>query len=287
MREAELIFGDAADVLAHLPASSVDAVVTDPPYPEIDRDYGRLSESEWHDLMARVVAGIRRVLTPRGSAVFVLQANQEYVGRTRPWLWEFMARHAREWNMVQDAWWWNFAAVPTVHCHRTKGLMRPSLKACVWLGPPDCWRDQDAVLWEISDAQRAVKLEDRALRRPPSGMTYRKGRVRETAEARGGATPFNVLPFANTNSVSSGGAKGHGAATPLPLCEWWVKYICPPGGVVLDPFAGSCTVGIAALRLGRNFIGIEKHEPFIHVGLGRLEAVEAAIGLKPAAQEPG
>jgi hypothetical protein len=51
----------------------------------------------------------------------------------RPWLFEFMAKWCREWNMVQDAWWWNHTTAPTVHCQRKYGLMRPSLKACVWV----------------------------------------------------------------------------------------------------------------------------------------------------------
>lgn len=275
MIESLLYTADCREILPTLESGSIDAVITDPPYPEVDRSYGRLSVTEWFDLMDTVVAECRRVLKPTGSAMLVLQPNQERVGRTRPWLWEFMAKWAREWNMVQDAWWWNHTTMPTVHCHRTIGLMRSSLKALVWLGEPDCWRDQDAVLWSTSDAQKAANVEDRVLRRSPSGQTKRVGRLKETAEARGGVTPFNVMPFSNTNSTSSGGAHGHGAATPLALCEWWVRYICPRGGIVLDPFAGSCTVGIAAIKHDRGFVGIEKHEPFWTIGLDRLNEAES------------
>ena len=144
--------GDCLEWLTTLPDKSVDAVVSDPPDPEISRDYGRLTEGEWHTLMRGVVEQSRRVLKPHGSAVFILQPNSERVGRMRPWLWEFMAWTAREWNMVQDAWWWNTSAPPTVHVHRKNGLMRPSVKACVWLGEPDCLRNQDAVLWTETDA---------------------------------------------------------------------------------------------------------------------------------------
>ena len=80
---------------------------------------------------ARVVEQSRRVLKPSGSAVFILQPNSERVGRMRPWLWEFLAWTARRWNQVQDAWWWNTAALPL---GGEIGLMRPSLKTCVWLG---------------------------------------------------------------------------------------------------------------------------------------------------------
>lgn len=262
--------GDSAEVLRTLPTASVDAIITDPPYPEIDRPYGRLTEAEWHDLMRKVIAEARRILKPNGSAVFILQANSERVGRMRPWLWEFLAWTAREWNQVQDCWWWNPAAQPTVHCQRQRGLMRPSVKACVWLGDPTCFRDQARVLWSQSDANAAVNREDRALQHRPSGFTVRPGRQAAAADERGGVTPFNLLPISNTNSLTSGGAAGHGAATPLPLCEWWTKYICPPDGFILDPFAGSGTTGIAALKQGCRFVGIEQSEEYCEIARRRI-----------------
>ena len=46
----------------------------------------------------------------------------------------------------------------------------------------------------------------------------------------------------------------------LNLSKWWTRYICPPGGVVCDPFMGSGTMGLAALAYGCQFIGIEKED---------------------------
>lgn len=253
-----LLQGDAQTVLTTLSTASVHAVICDPPYPEISRKYGRMSEAEWHDLMRSVVMETRRILTPTGSAVFVLQANQEYVGRTRPWLWEFMAWTARDWNMVQDVWWWNFTAPPTVHCNASRGLMRPSVKACVWLGGADCYRDQDAVLWSQSDANAAQDRGDRALINHPSGSHVRPGRIAASADRRGGVTPFNLIPIANADSANSSGAHGHGAGTPMALATWWVKYITRPGETVCDPFCGAGTIPLACDRLGRHAIGIDK-----------------------------
>lgn len=279
----EIIQGDCLEVLRTLPDCSVDSVVTDPPYPEIDRPYGRMTEAQWHEMMRAVVSETRRVLKPSGSAVFILQPNSERVGRMRPWLWEFMAWTAREWNMVQDAWWWNPSAPPTVHVRRTNGLMRPSLKACVWLGSSTCFRDQDSVLWTQSDANAAVNRSDRALRKLPSGMTVKPGRCAAAADERGGVTPFNLIPIPNTNSVTSGGASGHGAATPLPLCSWWVRYITPPGGLVLDPFAGSGTTGLAALAEGMRFIGIEREPEYVEIARRRIAEASGPLFAKESA----
>lgn len=271
MKPYTLHHGDCLAVLRTLPDASVDAVVTDPPYAEIDRPYGRMTEHQWHELMNGVVGEVRRILKPTGSAVFILQPNSEMVGRMRPWLWEFMAKWARDWNMVQDAWWWNHATPPTIHCHRDVGLMRCSLKACVWLGDPDCFRNQQAVLWSESMANAAARNGDRALKVRPSGLSMRQDRCSSSAVDRGGVTPFNVLPLANTDSVSSSGSSGHGAGTPLALAEWWTRYICPDAGVVLDPFCGAGTMGVAAALTGRPFIGIEREADYLTIARARIE----------------
>ena len=250
--------GDCLEVLPTIPDQSVDAVITDPPYPEIKRAYGKMSVPDWWDMMMVVCKETRRILKPMGSAVFILQPNSEHVGQVRGWLWEFMAWVCREWNMVQDVWWWKHTTLPTVHCHRTRGLMRPSVKSMAWCGPPHCYRDQDSVLWGESEGNRVANLEDRMLQYKPSGISMRNGRCSAAAKERGGVTPFNLLPLANTNSQSGAGAHGHGAGTPLKLADWWTRYICPPGGVVADWFMGSATMGVAAIQNGCDFIGIEK-----------------------------
>jgi DNA modification methylase len=45
---------------------------------------------------------------------------------------------------------------------------------------------------------------------------------------------------------------------PLALCEWLLKLAVPPGGGVLDPFAGSGSLGCAAARLGIDYLGVEQ-----------------------------
>ena len=88
----------------------------------------RISEAEWHELMKTVVTECRRVLKPKGSAVFVLGPNSEKVGKMRLWLWEFVAWAGREWNLVQDCYWWAIDVLPLGGISRKQGLMRPSVK---------------------------------------------------------------------------------------------------------------------------------------------------------------
>ncbi|QDV37579.1 DNA N-6-adenine-methyltransferase [Tautonia plasticadhaerens] len=263
-----LIHGDCREALKSLPDASVDAVVTDPIYPEVDREYGRITEADWHDLMRVVVAECRRLLKPKGSMVVVIQPNYERVGRMRLWPWEFLLRAGREWNLVQDAYWWAVDAMPLTGTNRKQGLMRHSVKLCVWLGPPDCYRNQDNVLWTPSETTSARNRADMAMRTSSIGRTYRNGRIAGAADERGGTTPFNLLPVA---VGAQGGTGGHPAATPYDVAAWWCRYLLPEGGVLLDPFCGSGTMLQAALDHGASrVIGIEKEAKYLEIARRRI-----------------
>ena len=266
-----LIHGDCRKELKKIATGSIDAIVTDPIYPCVNREYGRISEAEWHDLMRAVVSECRRVLKPKGSAVFVLGPNSERVGKMRLWLWEFVAWAGREWNLVQDCYWWAIDLIPLGGISRHQGLMRPSVKTCVWLGSPDCFRNQANVLWSPSQVNSARHRSDIALRTGPSGRTYRNSSVAKAADERGGTTPFNCLPI--PISGLSGAGHNHPAATPYNVAAWWCRYILPQGGVLLDPFCGSGTMLLAGLDCGASkVIGIEKEKKYLKTAKKRVGA---------------
>lgn len=66
----------------------------------------------------------------------------------------------------------------------------------------------------------------------------------------------------------------HPTEKPVPLLRTLVSVVCPKGGTVVDPFAGSCATGVAALLEGRNFIGAELADNYHAVGLDRLATAE-------------
>jgi site-specific DNA-methyltransferase (adenine-specific) len=61
-----------------------------------------------------------------------------------------------------------------------------------------------------------------------------------------------------------------------------VELFTDAGELVLDPFCGSGTTGVACLRLGRRFIGIEKDEGFARIATERLEAESQGLTLRAA-----
>jgi site-specific DNA-methyltransferase (adenine-specific) len=64
----------------------------------------------------------------------------------------------------------------------------------------------------------------------------------------------------------------HPTVKPTDLMAYLIRLVTPPGGVVLDPFAGSGSTGKAAIREGFQFIGIEREAEYIAIARARIEA---------------
>jgi site-specific DNA-methyltransferase (adenine-specific) len=85
--------------------------------------------------------------------------------------------------------------------------------------------------------------------------------------------PTNVLHLATECSN-----KNHSATFPVGLPKWFIKLFTARGDVILDPFIGSGTTAIAALELGRHYIGIEKMEEYYKIALKRIEVFHGRNG---------
>jgi len=71
----------------------------------------------------------------------------------------------------------------------------------------------------------------------------------------------------------------HPTEKPVALCQLYIENSTSPGDLVLDPFMGSGTTGVAALRSGRKFVGIELTEKWFDVACDRLSRAKDAPGL--------
>ncbi|MCK4640619.1 MAG: site-specific DNA-methyltransferase [Candidatus Marinimicrobia bacterium] len=63
----------------------------------------------------------------------------------------------------------------------------------------------------------------------------------------------------------------HPTVKPIKLMEYLITLITPPNGIVLDPYMGSGSTGIACARLGRKFIGIEIDERYFRIACERIQ----------------
>lgn len=82
-------------------------------------------------------------------------------------------------------------------------------------------------------------------------------------------------PGANNPRNRGGQQRGnfHPTVKPVELMRWLVRLVTPPGGVVLDPFLGSGTTGMACRYEQRRFIGIEREPDYMAIAERRIRAV--------------
>jgi site-specific DNA-methyltransferase (adenine-specific) len=81
--------------------------------------------------------------------------------------------------------------------------------------------------------------------------------------------------------VNKGGdpRTGHQTQKPLALMELLVRLFSDNGQLILDPFAGSGTTGVAAIRLGRRFIGWEMNPAYVEIARRRMSTAREQLEL--------
>jgi site-specific DNA-methyltransferase (adenine-specific) len=144
----------------------------------------------------------------------------------------------------------------------------------------DAWKCADGCPVAELDRQSGV-LEShggpvRADHAPIGYGSSAQGSAREVRKDIGGASRFFYCAKASARErVENIGENPHTTIKPVGLMRWLVKLVTPPGGLVLDPFAGSGTTGVAALMEGCKFVGIEADAAFAKVA---RERVRNALG---------
>lgn len=70
---------------------------------------------------------------------------------------------------------------------------------------------------------------------------------------------------------------GHPTQKPLPLMSWCVEQLKGNPQTILDPFMGSGTTGVAAVQMGRKFIGIEREPKYFDIACKRIEDAQRQV----------
>jgi site-specific DNA-methyltransferase (adenine-specific) len=81
--------------------------------------------------------------------------------------------------------------------------------------------------------------------------------------------------------VNKGGdpRTGHQTQKPVALMQLLVRLFSNPGELILDPFAGSGTTGVAAIRLGRRFLGWEMNATYAEIARKRMTVAREQLDL--------
>lgn len=89
-------------------------------------------------------------------------------------------------------------------------------------------------------------------------------------DAQTGKSESRFFYGAKASKKDRGEGNVHPTVKPTSLMEYLIKLVTPEGGIVLDPFMGSGTTGVAAVKLGYIFIGCERDEAYFNIASSRV-----------------
>jgi site-specific DNA-methyltransferase (cytosine-N4-specific) len=272
--------GTAEQLLPALSDESVNLIFTSPPYAlHFKKDYGNVDQDKYVDWFLGFASEFKRVLKPDGSLVINIGGSWRPGHPVRALChFEVLIRLVREhsFHLAQEFFWHNPAKLPApaewVTVRRIR--VKDSVEALWWMSKSTQPKaDNRKVLTEYSeDMKRLLKRGYRAKERP-SGH-----KITHKFTEQGGAIPPNLLTLGNNDAngyyltrCAEEKTKPHPARFPVQLPEFFIKFLTEPGDLVLDPFAGSCTTGEAAERLGRRWIGFEPVPAYLDGARFRFE----------------
>lgn len=153
----------------------------------------------------------------------------------------------------------------------TQGAHASSVPLGRW--PSNCLFDEEAA--QALDEQSGVtKGGGKTTGKFTSKSGFGGGSISVDYADSGGASRFFYVAKASKRERNAGLGEDkctHPTVKPIRLMEYLVRMVTPPGGIVLDPFMGSGTTGCAAVKLGYQFIGIEREAEYIEIARRRIE----------------
>ncbi len=240
------IFGSSSEEMGELPDHSVHLMVTSPPY-NVRKDYDQdLSLEEYRELLSKVFRETHRVLVTGGRAC----VNVANLGR-KPYL----PLHA---FVIQDMIEAGFHMRGEIIWD--KGASAAASTAWgSWLSASNpVLRDVHEYILVFSKQSFSRKVDG-------SQSTIERDEFLEWTKS------VWRIPAVSARKI------GHPAPFPEELPERLIKLYTYRGDVVLDPFAGSGTTCVAALKSGRGYVGYEIEGEYVDLAETRLAAVRDSM----------
>ncbi len=275
----KLYHGEAEEVLDKLPPCSVDCCVTSPPYWNL-RCYGTEDQigkekypEQYVQRITEVFWSVMGVLKNTGTCWVVINdsyQNKQLVGI--PWL--FAAR------MQEEGWLWRSTVVWYKRVCLTESVKdRPSVcheYVLMFTKSPKYYYDARAIFEPYSPETikqinsvymgQTKNTSEGTKAQNPSDT---KRRIIEGLAKRGGRNKRSVWEV--NRVVPKGGT--HTAAYPEELILPCILAGCPERGIVLDPFVGSGTTAVVALKNNRRAVGIDSNAEYIEQARKRIESI--------------
>lgn len=261
---ASLFLGSCEKLLASLPDACVDLIVTSPPYC-MGKEYERRGDGvvDFVTNHLAILPEVCRLLKPGGSLCWQVGLHvQDGVSTPLDYLVYDIMRNI-DGMKLRNRIAWTFGH--GLHC-RTRFSGR-----------------HETVLWFTKGDGYTFDLDAVRIPQKYPGKQHSSGPKKGLPSGNpGGKNPGDVwdIPNVNANHVEK---SEHPCQFPVGLVQRLVRALTKPGEVVLDPFCGVASSGVAAVIEGRVFIGAELEKTYVEVGKVRLKEAQAGIAkFRPA-----
>ena len=244
----------------------VDLMMTSPPYADARKNhYDSVKPSDYPDWFATFHEAFWQTLKPTGS--LVINIKDKVVGGVRHrYVWHTLEKLTRlGWYCIDDYIWVKKNAMPGRWPNRLKDGWEYVYHLAKTKRP-----------YFNADAVRRLMKENTKLKLQHIKSTDNKRMYSATGSGfsrnmsnwlkRDTALPSNVLYLA-----PEARNQGHPAVYPVELPSFFIKLLTPAGGLVVDPFSGSGTTGVAAISLGRQCILIDNKLDYCSIAEQRLK----------------
>ncbi len=255
------LWGSAEDVVGYIERGSINLVMTSPPYPlSVPREYGNPTEAAWGDWMLRLCEGWRELLTDSGSIMLNLgMVWKKGVPAQSLYIERFLVRAEDNLglSLLQRLDWFSPTKLP---CLQWGGIHRcrvtPAVEPILWLG------DNRHVLRPYTKRGLQEIASNKERITGPAGH-----HIGATSYVdRGGSIPPSLITapaqageeIRYRKAARAAGKVPHPAIMPAAVARFGIQLATNEGDRIWDPFCGSGTVPIEAMKAGRYAIGSDR-----------------------------
>jgi site-specific DNA-methyltransferase (adenine-specific) len=248
----KIIHGDCIDILATLPANTVDLIFADPPYnlqlskdlyrpnltkvAAVDDGWDKFSDFKSYDEFTREwLSSTQRVLKDTGTIWVIGTYHNIY----------------RVGSIMQDLGFWILNDILWL-----KNNPMPNFRGVRFTNA------HETMIWAQKSKGTRYTFNHKSMKALNDDLQMR--------------SDWALPLVTGKNRIRSNGTKAHSTQKPEALLYRVIMAASNPGDVVLDPFFGSGTTGAVARKLGRKWIGIERDKKYIKVAQKRIDAIRPA-----------
>lgn len=255
-----LYMGDCLDVLKKMSSGSIHLIITDPPYNR-GLKYGvykdRKPKEEFLEYLKERLRECVRVLKPNGSLYLISYPE------INAYLMPFLDK-----ELIFRRWLtWHY---PSNIGHSKNNYTKSQRSILFYVKGKDYVFNKQEIIQHYKNPE-VEKIKERIKNGHKGRGSYDLLRFSDLVEIQKGM--IDVYDFNLLKNVCKDRQKEHPCQLPLGLVKLLIKVSSNPGDKVLDPFAGTFMVSLAAKQLKRKSIGIEINPKFIKMGLKRLKMV--------------